>query len=219
MKRLEESVRFCGDSLPFEASAKLGPRRRADGWREGICGGTAFSGHRRASHRLAVPAAPGTPTACPSKLQRSRVLVGRPMAREREFAKGIRKGDSQRGFAKGIRKGDSQRGFAKALLSLSIAIRVAVPRSKRPQYPISNPLRNGIISDWKIARPSDILQLCFRGVAAKTESHRKIAEQMSFARARASSPAMSRAEFLAQTPKELRVSRPGGLKSRKSSER
>ena len=129
------------------------------------------------------------------------------------------KGNSQRGFAKGIRKGDSQRGFAKALLSLSIAIRVAVPRSKRPQYPISNPLRNGIISDWKIARPSDILQLCFRGVAAKTESHRKIAEQMSFARARASSPAMSRAEFLAQTPKELRVSRPGGLKSRKSSER
>ena len=193
MKRLEESVRFCGDSLPFEASAKLGPRRRADGWREGICGGTAFSGHRRASHRLAVPTAPGTPIACPSKLQRSRVLVGKPVARER--------------------------GFAEGLLSPSIAIRVTVPRSKRPQYPISNPLRNGIISDWKIARPSDILQLCFRGVAAKTESHRKIAEQMSFARARASSPAMSRAEFLAQTPKELRVSRPGGLKSRKSSER
>jgi hypothetical protein len=92
MKRLEESVRFCGDSLPFEASAKLGPRRRADGWREGICGGTAFSGHRRASHRLAVPTAPGTPIACPSKLQRSRVLGGKPVAREREFAKGIRKG-------------------------------------------------------------------------------------------------------------------------------
>jgi hypothetical protein len=202
MKRLEESVRFCGDSLPFEASAKLGPRRRADGWREGICGGTAFSGHRRASHRLAVPTAPGTPIACPSKLQRSRVLGGKPVAREREFAKGIRKGDSQRHCF---------------LSPLPFESQSRVPSA--PNIPSPIPLRNGIISDWKIARPSDILQLCFRGVAAKTESHRKIAEQMSFARARASSPAMSRAEFLAQTPKELRVSRPGGLKSRKSSDR
>jgi hypothetical protein len=52
-------------------------------------------------------------------------------------------------------------------------------------------------------------------MAAKTESHRKIAEQMRAARALASYPAMYRAEFLAQTPKELRVSKPDGLKSRK----
>jgi hypothetical protein len=52
-----------------------------------------------------------------------------------------------------------------------------------------------------------------------TENHRKIAEQMSSARARASHPAMSHAEFLAQTPKELRVSKPGALKSQKPSDR
>jgi hypothetical protein len=37
-------------------------------------------------------------------------------------------------------------------------------------------------------------------MAAKTEHHRKIAERMSLARAQASYPVMSRAEFLAQTP-------------------
>lgn len=42
-------------------------------------------------------------------------------------------------------------------------------------------------------------------MAAKTENHRKIAERMSAARAKASYPVMSRAEFLAQTPLELRI--------------
>jgi hypothetical protein len=42
-------------------------------------------------------------------------------------------------------------------------------------------------------------------MAAKTEQHRKISERMAAARAQASYPVMSRAEFLAQTPKELRA--------------
>lgn len=44
-------------------------------------------------------------------------------------------------------------------------------------------------------------------MAAKTDHHKKLAEEMRSARAMASSPVMSRAEFLAQTPAELRVSR------------
>jgi hypothetical protein len=70
-----------------------------------------------------------------------------------------------------------------------------------------------------IARPTHTHPLCFRLMAAKTENHRKIAERMRSARIQASYPAMSLAEFLAQTPKELRVSKPGGLKSPKSSDR
>ena len=40
----------------------------------------------------------------------------------------------------------------------------------------------------------------------KTKSHKELAERMSEARTLSSSQVMSRAQFLAQTPKELRVS-------------
>jgi hypothetical protein len=53
-------------------------------------------------------------------------------------------------------------------------------------------------------------------MAAKTENHRKIAERMSAARALASYPVMSRAEFLAQTPRELRISKKVAPKSPKA---
>ncbi len=53
-------------------------------------------------------------------------------------------------------------------------------------------------------------------MAAKTEHHRKIAERMSAARAQASYPVMSRAEFLAQTPSELRITRKTASKSPKA---
>jgi hypothetical protein len=42
-------------------------------------------------------------------------------------------------------------------------------------------------------------------MAAKTENHRKVAETMRSARKSASYPVMSRSEFLAQTPAELRI--------------
>jgi hypothetical protein len=50
-------------------------------------------------------------------------------------------------------------------------------------------------------------------MAAKTENHRKIAERMSAARERACYPVMSRAEFLAQTPEELRAPKSPGRKN------
>jgi len=56
-------------------------------------------------------------------------------------------------------------------------------------------------------------------MAAKTAIHRKMAEQMKSARVRASLPVMSRAEFLAQTPKDLRVSKQGDRKSQGSSDK
>ena len=51
----------------------------------------------------------------------------------------------------------------------------------------------------------------------KTEKHRKLAERMSSARVSASYPAMSRVEFLAQTPKELRVTKVHDPKPQKRS--
>lgn len=54
-------------------------------------------------------------------------------------------------------------------------------------------------------------------MAAKTENHRKIAERMKAARARACYPVMSRVEFLAQTPEELRAPKSVVRKSPKPS--
>ncbi len=56
-------------------------------------------------------------------------------------------------------------------------------------------------------------------MAAKTESHRKIAERMSSARAKASFPVMSRAEFLAQTPADLRAAKKAAAPSPKPSDK
>jgi hypothetical protein len=53
-------------------------------------------------------------------------------------------------------------------------------------------------------------------MAAKTENHRKLAEKMSSARASASYPVMSRAEFLAQTPPELRMPKTVKLQQKRS---
>jgi hypothetical protein len=50
-------------------------------------------------------------------------------------------------------------------------------------------------------------------MAAKTESHRKFSERMSSARAKASAQVMSRAEFLAQTPTNLRIAAARGNSS------
>ena len=44
-------------------------------------------------------------------------------------------------------------------------------------------------------------------MAARTNHHKKLAEEMRSARAMASARVMSRAEFLAQTPADLRVAR------------
>jgi hypothetical protein len=54
-------------------------------------------------------------------------------------------------------------------------------------------------------------------MAAKTEQHRKVSERMMAARARASLPVMSHAEFLAQTPQELRMPKKTAFKSVKPS--
>ena len=51
----------------------------------------------------------------------------------------------------------------------------------------------------------------------KTEKHRKLAEMMRSARTSASYPVMSRVEFLAQTPKEVRILKTRDRKSPKAS--
>lgn len=56
-------------------------------------------------------------------------------------------------------------------------------------------------------------------MAAKTEIHRKISERMSAARSQACYPVMSRAEFLAQTPEELRAPKSRVRKSQKPSDK
>lgn len=56
-------------------------------------------------------------------------------------------------------------------------------------------------------------------MAARTENHRKLAEKMRTARAQASHPVMSRVEFLAQTPQELRIARAAGLRVQKSNDK
>ena len=66
-----------------------------------------------------------------------------------------------------------------------------------------------------MARPFTTIGLPRITMAAKTESHRKIAEKMSSARTQASFTVMSRNEFLAQTPKELRIAKAGDQKSPK----